>query len=258
MSKNLNIKIYTQNDNSNIQQISNIESLQNYFQQQFIMMEQIISEKDQEIANLYSQFEEITKINQGLQNEISNLKSELISLSSRKFKLIPQKSQNIFIKGISMKDKYFTEYLNQSLNSLKQQKASYIQYISFPKNINTNLFNKNIFNKNDVNKNDIINNEINNDEINVNDSNEIIYNRNICNVNKNQKICIINGITLSSYDFFIKCKNLMNSEDYEELMNLVRLCNSNQLTREETVHQILNLLYDKFPDLAKEFTYLFL
>lgn len=255
MSKNLNIKIYTKNNNSNVQQISfsDIESLQKYFHQQLLMMEQIISEKDQEIVNLYSQLEEITKINQGLQNEKSNFKSELISLSTRKFTFVPQKSQNVFIKGISMKNKYFTEYINQSLNSLKEQKASYIQYISFPNSINKNIFYKNYFNKNDIK-----NNEINNDDINVYDSNEIICNRNICNVNKSQKICIINGITLSSYDFFIKCKNLMNSVDYEELMNLVRLCNSNQLTREEAVHQILNLLYDKFPDLAKEFTYLFL
>lgn len=258
MSKNLNIKIYTKDNNSNIQQISNIESLQKYYQKQLLMMEQIISEKDQEIVNLYSQLEEIAKINQGLQNDISNLKSELISFSSRKFTLVPQKSQNVFIKGASMRDKYFTEYLNFCLNSLKEQKASYIEYISFPKTINKNMPNKTIFNENDDYKKNNENNEIINDDTNIYDSNEIICNSNICNVNKTKKICIINGVTLSSYDFFIKCKNLMNSEDYQKLMNLVRLCNSNQLTREEAVHQILNLLYEKFPDLAKEFTYLFL
>ena len=57
--------------------------------------------------------------------------------------------------------------------------------------------------------------------------------------------------------FFKNCKKVMNKNEYRNLIEIVKLSNSKQISKEETYLMITNLLDNNYPELSNEFKLLF-
>jgi len=67
----------------------------------------------------------------------------------------------------------------------------------------------------------------------------------------------IEGIKIHSSMFFKNCKKVMNKNEYRNLIEIVKLSNSKQISKEETYLMITNLLDNNYPELSNEFKLLF-
>ena len=92
--------------------------------------------------------------------------------------------------------------------------------------------------------------------INKNYSIEQMDNSNINNDKKSNNN--LEGIKLHSSMFFKNCKKTMNKNEYRNLIDIVKLSNSKQITKEDTYLKITSLLDNKYPELSNEFKLLFI
>ena len=62
----------------------------------------------------------------------------------------------------------------------------------------------------------------------------------------------------SSSDFFKKCRCIMQSEEYNKMIEVVRMFNAKKISKEETYRNISDILSKgKYDELIKEFDKLF-
>ena len=136
--------------------------------------------------------------------------------------------------------------------------------------INVNFFNNN--NKFINNNNKLDNEYIKNRNINKSFSlekmsNKTYYNKNLTNQNSPSRIKYINNSfsqkninenNNNSNDFFKKCREIMSSTDYANMLDIVHMFNSKQINKQDTYTNILEILQKGFYDsLIEEFNNLF-
>ena len=249
----------------------------------------IIKAFESQTNNLTS---EINRLNEELNNK--NLKiNELEELCSSFIK-----KKDLYKNKISLLSKQNEELesklnsLGKENNNLKQVKQSIISTIEANNNSSSKLniepsIKKNystlINRKNDCNKNiDIIKNlkqnnlikrqngilNLNNKNNKLNNTIDIIINKNYSNRNK-KNLSTSNSFSNLSHnifqikkeihnDFFIKCRNNMNKREYSDMIEIVHLFNSKQISKQDTYDNIMEiLLKGNYKELANEFNKLF-
>ena len=207
---------------------------------EIIRLKKIIEEKDSIIFELHSKLKEFRKDIDLLKNKmiyISENTQESLFLqiqTAQRFQIFP--NQNNF--NLNKSNKKFQDidlsinYLNKYFNDLE------------------NNLNNEINNKTYLKLTPYRNFEYNNKNYNYSDNN--FYKKEA--INKND----INNIKYNSSLFFKKCKALMNSEDYLELLRIIKLFNSKKISKSETYEQITNYLEKVNYELLKDFYNLFI
>ena len=249
----------------------------------------IIKTFESQTNNLTS---EINRLNEELNNKNLKIKEleELCSSFIKKKDLYKNK-----ISLLSKQNEELESKLNSLVkenNNLKQVKQSIISTIEANNNSSSKLniepsIKKNystlINRKNDCNKNiDIIKNvkqnnlikrqngilNINRKNNKLNNTIDIIINKNYSNRNE-KNLSTSNSFSNLSHnifqikkeinnDFFIKCRNNMNKREYSDMIEIVHLFNSKQISKQDTYDNIMEiLLKGNYKELANEFNKLF-
>ena len=121
------------------------------------------------------------------------------------------------------------------------------------KDFEKNFLDEDLLNEIKYNNNSIINSmTLHNYSIEQNDNSNLSSERKSNNKNNSE------GIKLHSSLFFKNCKNIMNKNEYGILLEIVKLSNAKQITKEETYLKITNLLDNNYPELSNEFKLLFI
>ena len=97
--------------------------------------------------------------------------------------------------------------------------------------------------------------------------NKTYYKKNLTNQNSPNRINYINNSfsqkninenNNNSNDFFKKCREIMSSTDYANMLDIVHMFNSKQINKQDTYTNILEILQKGFYDsLIEEFNNLF-
>ena len=271
------------------------EQIDNSFAKKILKLNKIIMEKDIEINSLQTKIIEFSKNiydlkteNDKLKNLINIIEKELnnnkqifpnnilhIQQTQRFIVFNESKNNNNSESFINLVD---NDYFNISLNNSKKNITNYFNSEILPfkmkpykifdhrkLKVNYREFERDFLDEellNEIKKNNttIIDNITNyslEHNINKNYSIEQIDNSNISNEGKSRNNNV-EGIKLHSSMFFKNCKKIMNKNEYRNLIEIVKLSNSKQITKEETYLKITSLLDNKYPELSNEFKLLFI
>ena len=276
----------------------NKEELEKNYENKIFKLNKTIMEKDIEINSLQSQIlefskniEELNIENNMLKNQIKIIekhlnKTQTIYLDNilqiqptQRFIVFNESTsnsfnQNNFVDFINNNDikqfgnyenkntSYITNYFNTKIIPFKLQPFKEFDHRKL--NINYKDFEHDFLDEellNEIKKNNstIIDNMTNysiEHNINKNYSIEQVDNSNMSIEKKSNKN--LEGIKLHSSMFFKKCKNVMNKNEYRNLIEIVKLSNLKKLTKEETYLRITSLLDNNYPELSNEFKLLFI
>ena len=271
------------------------EQIDNSFAKKILKLNKIIMEKDIEINSLQTKIIEFSKNIYDLKTENDKLKKQIniiekelnnnkqifpnnilhIQQTQRFIVFNESKNNNNSESFINLVD---NDYFNISLNNSKKNITNYFNSEILPfkmkpykifdhrkLKVNYREFERDFLDEellNEIKKNNttIIDNITNyslEHNINKNYSIEQIDNSNISNEGKSRNNNV-EGIKLHSSMFFKNCKKIMNKNEYRNLIEIVKLSNSKQITKEETYLKITSLLDNKYPELSNEFKLLFI
>jgi len=271
------------------------KEIDNGFAKKILKLNKIIMEKDIEINSLQTKIIEFSKNINELKQENDKLKKEINSIEkdlntngqiypnyilqiqpTQRFIVFNESNNNNNSESfINLID---NDYLNNSLNNSKKNYTNFFNTKILPfkmkpykifdhrklkvnyKEFERDFLDEELLNEIKKNNSTIIDNMTNysmEHNINKNYSIEQIDNSNISNdrkINNNN----LEGIKLHSSMFFKNCKKTMNKNEYRNLIEIVKLSNSKQITKEETYLKITSLLDNKYPELSNEFKLLFI
>lgn len=270
------------------------KEIDNGFAKKILKLNKIIMEKDIEINSLQTKIIEFSKNINELKQENDKLKKEINSIEkdlntngqiypnyilqiqpTQRFIVFNESNNNnnseSFINLINNdsfnnslnNSKKYTNYFNTKILPFKMKPYKIFDHRKLKvnyKEFERDFLDEELLNEIKKNNSTIIDNMTNysmEHNINKNYSIEQIDNSNISNdrkINNNN----LEGIKLHSSMFFKNCKKTMNKNEYRNLIEIVKLSNSKQITKEETYLKITSLLDNKYPELSNEFKLLFI
>ena len=240
----MNKEINNNFDNSNL--LSNgfvmikqaYENQNNFFLLKFEDLNNIIKEKDKKILELENKIESLKELNYELKTDLINLKKENKQLENKLNEFEEENKNN-----------------NNTINNKIYEKP----HLNFNDNININV--NNIINT----LNDSIDKiqQKNNKTFNLEPLKKFDYSKiyeNLSELTEEKKDNIKTKHKLlkeGSKEFFNNSRRTMNKEDYAQLMNIIKLSNNQQISKNDTYLRITNLLENNYPQLEWTFKNLF-
>ena len=237
------------------------------FSQKIFELNKIIKEKENIIIKFHKRINELTLKLEQLKIENFKLKNKVISteeINNNKFQnnknkltsLKVQRSQSFIIYNDNINSK---KYLFNN-GDIYKSKINHYQMEPFQifdnddknyyKAINNVIF-ENISNlKKDINKFQINSNLIKFEHDSINKKDNMMKENNSNNIGKNET-------KIHSIKFFENCKKLISKEEYEKLIEIVKLSNMKKITKENTYLSILSLLENNYPELSNQFKLMF-
>ena len=221
--------------------INNNKITNNYKIPNILSFKQIIIEKNKKIEELSKKLNEAENKNIYLKKENINLKKKinvLLSLTnnkynkSKKFKFIIQETQRFNITCPEQSPRFkkfenFDHYIKRLNNTINKEFNNTDSTLFAQYNINVL--------KNKFGRNDRVN------TINVDN-----------NKNKNK-----HHLKLYSRNFFNKCKEKMKDNEFNSLMDIVKLSNKKKISNDNTFSKITHHLNNTHPELIVDFKKLF-
>ena len=208
------------------------EYQKNNYTKEFDQMKEIINIKNSKIEEYKSKYEIIINENKKLKSIIITLKNTIKSLEQQLDNL-KNNQNNLILKQTEIRN-HFDIDVSKAINNI-----DYLVKKEMPKST-ISTFNLEPIRKFDFDK---IKERIEND----NKNNIFLRENNFDNL-QNQK---------ERNEFFNKCKKKMNPLDYANLISVVKLSNSNSISKNETYIRITNILDNNYPQISNLFKKLF-
>ena len=178
------------------------------------------------------------------QNNINNKSLGSNGYTERLFKTTLKKGKTpINVNNFFNQNNKFINNNNNKLDNIsvnneyiKNKNMKNFKSFSVEKMLNKTYYKKNLTNQNSPNRINYTNNNNSFSQKNINDNNN--------NSNEN--------------DFFKKCREIMSSTDYANMLDIIHMFNSKQINKQDTYTNILEILQKGFYDsLIEEFNNLF-
>lgn len=208
------------------------EYQKNTYAKEFNQMKEIINTKNSKIEEYKSKYDIIINENKKLKSIIITLKNRIKSLEQQ-LENLKNNQNNLILKQTEIRN-HFDIDVSKAINNI-----DYLVKKEMPKSTIA-TFNLEPIRKFDFDK---IKERIEND----NKNNIFLRENNFDNLQSQKE----------RNEFFNKCKKKMNPLDYANLISVVKLSNSNSISKNETYIRITNILDNKYPQISNLFKKLF-
>jgi len=208
------------------------EYQKNNYTKEFDQMKEIINIKNSKIEEYKSKYEIIINENKKLKSIIITLKNTIKSLEQQLDNL-KNNQNNLILKQTEIRN-HFDIDVSKAINNI-----DYLVKKEMPKST-ISTFNLEPIRKFDLDK---IKERIEKE----NKNNIFIRENSFDNLQKEKE----------RNEFFNKCKKKMNTLDYANLISVVKLSNSNSISKNETYIRITNILDNNYPEISNLFKKLF-
>ena len=208
------------------------EYQKNNYTKEFIQMKEIINIKNSKIEDYKSKYDIIINENKKLKSIIISLKNRIKYLEQQ-LENLKNNQNNLILRQTEIRN-HFDIDVSKAINNIE-----YLVKKEMPKST-ISTFNLEPIRKFDFDK---IKERIEKDN-----KNNIFLREDSFDNLQNQK---------ERNEFFNKYKKKMNTLDYANLISVIKLSNSNSISKNETYIRITNILDNKYPQISNLFKKLF-